>query len=145
MVRTRGDWTNGYRYLPPQPRSRENARQIPRQYATIHAVSSLFQIEIMADDSRVVTFCNTYDRLMEQVRARLRSGEFTERSLARRLGISQPHVNNVLRGRRKFSPKIADHLLKYLHCSLLDLYADGELENHLARRLISPDHYRWPR
>jgi transcriptional regulator with XRE-family HTH domain len=85
-----------------------------------------------------VTFRDTHERLVNQVRTRLRNGEVTERALARHLGISQPHVNNVLRGRRKLSPKIADLILNFFHCSLLDLYADGELRANLKERDLPP-------
>lgn len=85
-----------------------------------------------------MTFRDTHERLVADIRNRMRNGELTERALARHLGISQPHVNNVLRGRRKLSPKVADLLLNFFHCSLLDLYADGELHTNLLRR-IEPD------
>lgn len=85
--------------------------------------------------ARALNFHETHERLLAQLHDRLRNGEVTERSLARHLGISQPHVNNVLRGRRKLSPEIADLLLNFLHVSLLDLYADGELRNNLHSRL----------
>lgn len=82
-----------------------------------------------------MTFSDSHERLVAHIRTRMRNGELTERSLARHLGISQPHVNNVLRGRRKLSPEIADLILKFLHCSLLDLYAEPELRTNLVTRL----------
>ena len=82
-----------------------------------------------------MNFRDTHDRLVEQLRNRVRNGELTERALARQLGISQPHVNNVLRGRRKLSPEIADLILKFFHSSVLDLYADGELHKNLRSRI----------
>lgn len=84
-------------------------------------------------------FRDIHQRLVAQVRARMRNGELTERALARHLGISQPHVNNVLRGRRKLSPEIADLILKFFHYSPLDLYAEFELRSNLLCRLL-PDH-----
>lgn len=83
-----------------------------------------------------MNFHDTHERLVDQVRSRLQNGEITERALARHLGLSQPHVNNVLRGRRKFSPEVADLLLKFFHFSLLDLYADVELRTNLHQRLL---------
>lgn len=91
----------------------------------------------MIGDSRGLTFRDTHNRLVAHLRARIRTGEFTERALARHLGISQPHVNNVLRGRRKLSPEIADDILKFLHCSVLDLYNDRELQASLSARAES--------
>jgi plasmid maintenance system antidote protein VapI len=84
-----------------------------------------------------VTFHDSHQRLIAQVRHRVQNGELTERALARHLGISQPHVNNVLRGRRKLSPEVADLLLKFFNVSLLDLYADAELSTNLHRRAPS--------
>ena len=83
-----------------------------------------------------MTFHDTHERLVAHLRNRVRNGELTERALARQLGISQPHVNNVLRGRRKLSPEIADLLLKFFNVSVLDLYADGELHNNLRARVV---------
>ena len=37
-------------------------------------------------------------KLLARVRDRLHNGELTERGLARQIGISQPHVHNVLKG-----------------------------------------------
>jgi len=82
-----------------------------------------------------VTFHDTHERLLAHLRERVRNGELTERALARKLGISQPHVNNVLRGRRKLSQEVADLLLNFFHVSLLDLYCDGELRTNLRARL----------
>lgn len=52
--------------------------------------------------------------LAAHIHRRLRRGDFTERSLARRAGISQPHLHNVLKGKREMSPRIADALLREL-------------------------------
>jgi transcriptional regulator with XRE-family HTH domain len=60
-------------------------------------------------------------RFIDHLRARVRSGEITERRLARLTGISQPHIHNVLRGKRSLSPKMADVILQVLHIDLLDL------------------------
>jgi len=87
-----------------------------------------------------VTFHDTHERLVAQVRTRLRNGELTERAFARNLGISQPHVNNVLRGRRKLSPEVADLILNFFHCSLLDLYAEYELRTNLHGRVLPEGH-----
>ena len=40
------------------------------------------------------------NRLIENIRYRIRNGELTERGLARRTGISQPHLHNLLKGVR---------------------------------------------
>jgi plasmid maintenance system antidote protein VapI len=74
------------------------------------------------------------DRLLQKLRMRMRNGELTERSLARLIGVSQPHVHNVLKGARILSPEIADVILRKLGMSLLDLIDADELETAMARR-----------
>jgi hypothetical protein len=66
-------------------------------------------------------------RLVEHLRERVRSGELTERSLARITGVSQPHIHNVLKGIRLLSPAMADHVLQHLHLHVLDLVQPAEL------------------
>ena len=73
-------------------------------------------------------------RLLAYVRERIHNGEFTERGLARSIGISQPHAHNVLKGARKLSPKIHDSLLRLLHMTLVDLASIEELEANLIKR-----------
>ena len=81
-----------------------------------------------------MTFRDAQVRLIAHVRDRIHNGEVTERGLARRIGISQPHVHNVLKGVRKLSPEIFDAILKYFQISILDLAASEELEASLMRR-----------
>ena len=66
------------------------------------------------------------ERLVSQVRARVRNGEISERSLARLTGISQPHIHNVLKGARQLSPDMADRMLARLRIDLADLLTAGE-------------------
>jgi transcriptional regulator with XRE-family HTH domain len=73
-------------------------------------------------------------RLIAYVRDRIHNGELTERGFARRIGLSQPHVHNVLKGARSLSPEIFDAMLKYFQMSLLDLTPSDELEANLMRR-----------
>jgi transcriptional regulator with XRE-family HTH domain len=65
-------------------------------------------------------------RFIEHLRQRIRSGELTERRLARITGISQPHVHNVLKGKRVFSLNTADTILHVLRLDLLDLIEPDE-------------------
>jgi transcriptional regulator with XRE-family HTH domain len=65
-------------------------------------------------------------RLIALMKARVRSGELTERSLARITGISQPHIHNVLKGARLLSLEMADQVLRRLRVDLADLLAAGE-------------------
>jgi hypothetical protein len=59
--------------------------------------------------------------LLSEVRRRVASGEFTERGLASEIGVSQPHLHNVLKGARALTPAVADALLTRLKLSLRDL------------------------
>ena len=56
-------------------------------------------------------FERMHERLLESLRRRLQNGEATERGLARRIGISQPHLHNVLKGAKNLSPRMADRIL----------------------------------
>ena len=53
-------------------------------------------------------------KLLAYVVDRIHNGELTERGLARLIGISQPHVHNVLKGTRNLSPEVFELILKYL-------------------------------
>lgn len=66
-------------------------------------------------------------RFIEHLRQRIRSGDLTERRLARLAGISQPHVHNVLKGKRVFSLDAADTILQVLRLNLLDLIEPDEV------------------
>ncbi|HEY7393104.1 MAG TPA: helix-turn-helix domain-containing protein [Bryobacteraceae bacterium] len=57
-------------------------------------------------------------RLLRHLRDRIRQGEITERSLAKITGISQPHLHNVLKGKRLLSTEKADRILSYLRLDL---------------------------
>lgn len=65
--------------------------------------------------------------LLEAVREivvfKVRNGEITERALARRIGLSQPHVHNLLKGVRTLSAPAADLMLEGLGLTVLDLLA----------------------
>jgi transcriptional regulator with XRE-family HTH domain len=78
-----------------------------------------------------VTFQDAQLRLLAYVRDRIQNGEFTERGFARMLGISQPHVHNVLKGARNFSADMSDSILNVLHISILDLVEQDGLEARL--------------
>ena len=68
-----------------------------------------------------MNFYDLHQRLTAELRERVRSGRSTERSLARQMGISQPHMHNVLKGEKSFSPEMADEILRRLGIDLLDL------------------------
>jgi transcriptional regulator with XRE-family HTH domain len=68
-----------------------------------------------------VTFERLQLNLIQHLRTRVHNGEVTERSLARITGISQPHLHNVLKGKRLLSIQKLDRVLSYLELDLLDL------------------------
>src|SRR5688572_10351946 len=70
--------------------------------------------------------------LLDSLRTRVRNGELTERGLARLVGVSQPHMHNVLKGHRFLSQDLADQILQSLHISVLDLLDRGQLANYLS-------------
>ena len=73
-------------------------------------------------------------RLIAHLRALIRSGDATERGLARLTGVSQPHMHNVLKGKRLLSLEMADRVLAQLHLDLLDFIEPGELLEWQRRR-----------
>jgi hypothetical protein len=63
-------------------------------------------------------FGHLQERLIRHLQRRIRSGEITERSLARMTGISQPHLHNFLKGKRLLSFEKADRILFRLQLDL---------------------------
>jgi len=80
----------------------------------------LFQAEI-SQHQTPMHFRELHRRLIGALQSRLRNGELTERRLARLTGISQPHIHNVLKGKRILSQHFADIILRKTNLSLLDL------------------------
>ena len=68
-----------------------------------------------------MTFHDLHDALIHYLNQCVQSGEITERGLARRTGISQPHIHNTLKGKRLLSWESADAILRELNVDLLDL------------------------
>ena len=73
-----------------------------------------------------MTFAELQQRLLDHLRRRIQSGETTERGLARLAGVSQPHLHNVLKGRRVLSIEMADGILRNLEIGVFDLMEAGE-------------------
>jgi transcriptional regulator with XRE-family HTH domain len=80
-----------------------------------------------------MTFHDLQQRLLEDLRQRVRGGSVTERSLARVTGVSQPHMHNVLKGIRVLSVERADEILRNLDMDLLDLIELEEVINFHRR------------
>ncbi len=68
-------------------------------------------------------FTELLNVLRDDLNRRVRNGEFTERCLGRKIGLSQTHIHNVLQGARAFSPDIADRILKEMHLTVKDLWS----------------------
>ena len=75
----------------------------------------------------MLRFADLRLRLVASVREKVRSGELTERGLARLTGISQPHIHNVLKGKKLFSLEVCDTILQELHLDIFDLVEPAEV------------------
>ena len=81
-----------------------------------------------------MTFHELQQRLLDELRQRVRSGAATERGIARISGISQPHLHNVLKGKRLLSMDKADEVLRSLEIDILRLIHPDELRESSRRR-----------
>ncbi len=89
----------------------------------------------------VASFSDATRSLLENARERVRSGELSERRLARLIGVSQPHMHNILAGKRALTPEVADRVLEALGISLASLEgapSRGEPAAALAPWLAGP-------
>ena len=77
-----------------------------------------------------MTFNQLQQRLLDDLRLRVRNGESTERGLAKAVGISQTHLHNVLKGKRLLSMEKTDDVLRYLRLGVLDLAIALENSRH---------------
>lgn len=68
-----------------------------------------------------MSFRDLQGKLIELARRRVHAGQLTERGLARKCGISQPHIHNVLKGIRALSAESADRLMEALNVRISDL------------------------
>jgi transcriptional regulator with XRE-family HTH domain len=76
--------------------------------------------------------CN---RLLESLKMSVASGSLTVRRLAKEIGVSQPHMQNIMNGKRALTIAMADRLLEFQRRSVLDLATASELGE--ALRLAS--------
>ncbi len=75
---------------------------------------------------KAMTFELLLERLAARLRAMIENGETTERSFARRIGLSQPHLHNLLAGARSMTPRVADRILEGMELSAIDLLTEEE-------------------
>jgi len=101
---------------------------------TIRSSTPLFPKEIGLTGLSGVNFHQQQRRLIAHLRELVRNGDATERSLARLTGVSQPHMHNVLKGKRLLSLEMADQVLAQLHLDVLDFIEPGELMEWQRRR-----------
>ena len=87
-----------------------------------------------------ISFRLLQTRLISAVNARIHNGEFSERGLAKLLGISQPQIHNVLKGARKLNVELADRLLWAFGLSLICLLQDQEIAEESATRKLTAGH-----
>lgn len=73
-----------------------------------------------------MNFRDLQNRLTASLRERVHSGDVTERGLARITQVSQPHIHNVLKGKRYLSTEMADQVLRHLQIDVRDLIEPGE-------------------
>jgi transcriptional regulator with XRE-family HTH domain len=73
-----------------------------------------------------MTLGDLQQRFVALLRNRVRNGELTERGLARMVGVSQPHIHNVLHGKRSFSVETTDDIMRQLRVDVLDLIEPSE-------------------
>lgn len=73
-----------------------------------------------------MTLGDLQQRFIALLRERVRNGELTERGLAKLVGISQPHMHNVLHGKRTFSLQTTDDMMRQLRVDVLDLIEPSE-------------------
>ena len=81
--------------------------------------------------TEIISFETLLNRLISAVNRRIKNGEYTERGLARILGVSQPQMHNVLKGARTLHADLAYRLLLKLGISVLHLLEEGELSDEL--------------
>jgi hypothetical protein len=81
----------------------------------------------------VLDFGELHRRLVMYLQDIVRKGTITERSLSRITGISQPHIHQVLKGKKSFSMATANQVLHALHSNLLDFLDDEDIEQWKKR------------
>lgn len=89
-----------------------------------------------------MNFSELERRLLDNLRARVRRREISERRLALETGFSQPHIHNVLKGARQLTSEVADRLMHRLGIRVEDLFEAVELERVLPTRELHNSPFR---
>ena len=79
-----------------------------------------------------VTFAALQAVLLGVLKTRINNGHFTERGLARVLGVSQPQLHNVIKGKRRLQTELADRILVKFGMSVPDLVDIVDVERQSA-------------
>jgi len=87
----------------------------------------LFLQEIYSPENPVL-FSTLQQRLIRRLNDEVRAGKLTERALARRAGLSQPHVHNMLKGIRSPTAESADAMLRAISAGVSDLIEEHHAE-----------------
>jgi len=82
-------------------------------------------------------------RLIDSLRAEVSSGSLTVRHLAKEIGVSQSHMQNVVNGKRSLTIPMADRLLQYRQRSVFDLASAAELRDALDAAATNTDAIRY--
>jgi transcriptional regulator with XRE-family HTH domain len=90
-----------------------------------------------------LSFETLFQRLLERLRLQIAAGSLTVRRLAREIDISQPHMQNVVSGKRALTVELADRLLGFLKISSLDLATGAELGGALEQAAPTPELMRY--
>lgn len=88
---------------------------------------TLFRREIYTEPD-LTLFSTLQERLIRRLNREIRAGNLTERELARRAGLSQPHVHNVLKGIRSPTVGSADAMLRAISAGVCDLMESPETD-----------------
>jgi hypothetical protein len=70
-----------------------------------------------------------HQRLIRRLNDEIRAGKYTERALARRAGLSQPHVHNLLKGIRSPTAESADAMLRASSAGICDLIEQPQTDS----------------
>ena len=90
-----------------------------------------------------MSFENLLGNLIVVLRDRISNGEITERRLAKIVGISQPHIHNVLKGIRPLTPELSDRILRGIKLSIVDLLGEQEAGIPVIEEAVGPG-YAYP-
>jgi plasmid maintenance system antidote protein VapI len=77
-------------------------------------------------------------RLVAHLQLLVRNGELTERGLAQRIGASQPHIHNVIQGKRLASPALMDRILRGIGLRLADFLTPEQVAFQVQRQRGAP-------